>query len=83
TWSGAAAFLYDMSQFVIHYGAITLIGILVFLFLVFASLPYLRGGLRVHLDKLPPWSVYRMLHGSTFLLNVGVMIQANVSLQDA
>ncbi len=83
TWSGAAAFLYEMSQYVVHYGAITLAGILIFLFLVFASLPYLRGGLRVHLDKLPPWSVYRMLHGSTCLLNVGVMIQANVSLQDS
>ncbi|MCC9290094.1 type II secretion system F family protein [Pseudomonas aeruginosa] len=83
TCSGAAAFLNEMSLYVVHYGPITLAGILIYLFVVFASLPYLRGALRVHLDKLPAWSMYRMLHASTLLLNVAVMIQANVSLQDS
>lgn len=83
TWTGTASLLYEMSKFVISYGSLTLIMLLLSIVAIFASLPYLKGNIRVYLDKVPPWSVYRMLHGSTFLLNVGVMIQANVSIQDA
>jgi type II secretory pathway component PulF len=82
-WEGAAALLYAIAQFVTGYGKLALAGLLVLLAGIFGSLPYLRGDLRYYLDKVPPWSVYRMLHGSTFLLNVAVLLQAGIKLQDA
>ncbi len=83
SWEGAAALLYGISQFVTGYGKPALIGFLSVLVVIVASMPYLRGSLRYYLDKIPPWSVYRMLHGSTFLLNVAVLLQAGIKLQDA
>ncbi|MFC6523200.1 type II secretion system F family protein [Undibacterium arcticum] len=47
---------------------------------IIVSLPLLRGRARYYLDKIPPWSIYRMLHGSTFFLNVGVLLSADVHL---
>lgn len=83
TWEGAAALLYLIAQFVTGYGKVALASVLMTVALIFGSLPYLRGGIRFYLDKVPPWSVYRMLHGSTFLLNLAVLLQAGIKLQDA
>jgi len=83
TWEGAAALLYDIASFVTGYGKLALAGSILFLACVFGSMPYLRGSLRFYLDKIPPWSIYRMLFGSTFLLNISVLLQSGVKLQDA
>lgn len=83
TWEGAAALLYGMSQFVMHYGALVLAVVIGSIVAVVASMPTLRGGLRVHLDNIPPWSVYRMMNGATFLVSVSSMLRAGIKLQDA
>lgn len=83
TWEGAAALLYSIATFVTGYGALALGGFILFVGGVFGSLPYLRGPIRYYLDKIPPWSIYRMLYGSTFLLNVSVLLQSGIKLQDA
>ncbi len=83
SWDGAAKLLYRIAQFITGYGAFALILILLLALFVFTTLPYLRGRVRVLLDQSPPWSIYRTLHGSTFLLNVAVMLQSGVRLEEA
>lgn len=83
TWQGAAAALYELSQFVLHYGIVSTVILAAAIVLVLLSLPRMRGPVRIWLDKIPPWSIYRTLHGSTFLLNVAVMLQSGIRLQDA
>lgn len=83
TWEGAAAILYQMSQFVTGYGKLTLFTTIVTFVLIFSTFSRFRGPLRPYFDRFPPWSIYRMLHGSTFLLNVSVMLQSGIKLQDA
>jgi type II secretory pathway component PulF len=82
-WEGAAAVLYQMSQFVTNYGKLTLLCATALIVLVFSTFGRFRGPLRVYLDRFPPWSVYRMLHGATFLLNVSVMIESGIQLREA
>lgn len=82
-WEGPAALLYGISKFVTGYGKPSLIALLLLLAVIFSTLPYLRGSLRVYLDKIPPWSVYRMLHGSTFMLNLAVLLQSGIQIQAA
>jgi type II secretory pathway component PulF len=81
-WEGPAVLLGVISQFVKNYGDIALTVLITTCVVIFVSLPYLRGSVRLYADKVPPWSVYRTLHGSTFLLNVAVLLQAGVKLQD-
>lgn len=82
-WEGSARLLYLMGQYVNHYGSVTLVLLIALLVGIVGSLPYLRGQIRITLDRLFPWSLYRMLYGSTFLLNVAVMVGAGVPLRSA
>lgn len=83
TWEGAAHILYQMGQFVQSYGAVSLVVVVMVVAVVVGTLPTFRGELRVRLDKFFPWSLYRMLHGSTFLLNVAVMVGSGIQMQSA
>lgn len=82
-WEGSARVLYLMSEFVTNYGKISLIAIAVLVGSILISLPYLRGPVRIYLDRVFPWSLYRMLHGSTFLLNIAVMVESGIKMRDA
>ncbi|OXR48030.1 secretion system protein F [Pusillimonas sp. T2] len=82
-WTGAAWLLAQIAHFVTNWGVHTLVVLALFGIWVTWSLPNMyRPKLRVWLDRIPPWSIYRALHGSTFLLNVSVMLKAGVRLQD-
>jgi len=82
-WTGAALVLRVIADFVTNYGFASIIGLVVFMSWVFWSLPRVhKTRIRVYLDKIPPWSIYRMLHGSTFLLNIAVMLKAGIRVQE-
>lgn len=83
TWEGNARVVYLMGEFVRNYGHHALAGIILLLVMLAFSFPYLRGPVRIYLDRIFPWSLYRMLYGSTFLLNVSVMIGSGVQMRDA
>jgi len=82
-WEGAAALLYAIATYVNRFGLVTLILLLALVGVIVATLPHFKGPLRVYADRLPPWSIYRMLHGSTWLKNVAALVQAGIQLQDA
>ena len=82
-WPGAAYALHIISYIVTNYGMAIIIGLVILLVLIIYSLPRLTGSVRVTLDRMPIYSTYRALYGSTFLLNIAVMLRANVLLKDA
>lgn len=82
-WTGASAFLYGIANFVNHWGLVSLISFVLLLVVVVVTLPYFCGPLRVRLERLPPWSIYKALHGSTFLLNISVMLRSNINQIEA
>ncbi len=83
SWTGASQALYLLASFVNNWGLPFLIAVVVLIAASVVSLPYFRGSLRTRLEVLPPWSIYKALHGSTFLLNIAVMLRANISPLDA
>jgi type II secretory pathway component PulF len=38
---------------------------------------------RVYLDKVPPWSIYRLVVGSSFLVTLSALLQSGIALQEA
>lgn len=74
--TGAAWLLYWISNIVTHYGLVMLVIAVTLIATIMFSLPYHTGSLRVYLDRLPPWSIYRILHGCTFLMNMSMMIKS-------
>lgn len=82
-WSGSAGILRDIAEFVTSYGLLSVIALVGLFFAVILSFPWLRGRTRVFLDSIPPWSLYRLVHGATFLLNVGALIKSGMRLNSA
>ena len=82
-WEGAAGLLRDIASFVTNYGVTTIAVIVCSIIAIAVSMRILRGPLRVFLDNLPPWSIYRLVHGATFLLNVGALIKSGMRLNSA
>lgn len=82
-WTGPAAVLRLIADLVTNYGGTALIVLFAFIAWVFWSLPNMaKSPIRKYLDHIPPWSIYRMLHGSTFLLNTAVMLRAGIRVQE-
>jgi type II secretory pathway component PulF len=80
SWTGGAYLLYRLADFLMSYGIALVLLLIAAAILVVASLPRLTGRARILLDRGPFYSTYRMIHGSTFLLNLSVMMRANIGI---
>ena len=61
-----------------------IVAIPVFLACAFwASLPRWKDGLRVTFDRFMPYSIYRVLHGSTWMISFASLVNAGVRTESA
>lgn len=75
-WTGAAWLLYTISTFVTSwYGLASAILFAALLFLIGFSLKRWSGTGRTLADKFPPWSIYRVLVGISWLYAVSILLQ--------
>jgi type II secretory pathway component PulF len=72
-----------VSDFVTDYGIIVIIALIAICILIAATLPRWRGPWRAKFDMYPPWSWYRVLQGSGFLLGLSALLGAQVPLKRA
>lgn len=80
---GLAKVLINLSNFARNWMMLT-IGVVVSLLIAFfVSLPRWDGPLRIKLDKYPPFNVYRIVVGSTWLISLSAMLEAGVRLETA
>ncbi|MCT4533762.1 type II secretion system F family protein [Halodesulfovibrio sp.] len=83
-WKGSAAVLYSVALFVNSpIGVLTLCAFLGLIATMLATLPHFTGKARIVCDKLPPWSLYRLILGSIWLFTLATMLKANVQLSVA
>jgi type II secretory pathway component PulF len=81
TWHGMAAALYHTSTFMSSFlGLFSLAALLVVFSASLLSLPFWTGSLRVYFDKIPPWSIYRLIVGSIWMSTVATLLRANMQL---
>lgn len=77
-WTGVGAQMAAMSDFVNNYlvTVIAIVGALIGV--VVGTMPRWTGPLRNKFDKLPPWSLYRLVLGAGFMLTVSGMIKSGI-----
>ena len=81
-WTGTAAKMATVSDFV-NYGLLpTVIAFGAVLGVVFYSLPRWVGAWRCRADKVVPWSLYRLNMGAGFMLSVSALVKAGVKVPD-
>lgn len=81
-WTDAGAQMAMMSDFVNTGLVPTLAVIAALVALMIWSLPRWTGSLRSKVDALPPFSIYRLVAGSGFLLSVAALVKAGVKVTD-
>lgn len=83
TWTGAAGILYRISSFVGSYaGAVTLAVVVSIILASLFSLSRWTGKYRLWVEKLPPWSFYRLIVGSVWLFTVATLMRSNLQLSN-
>jgi type II secretory pathway component PulF len=69
------------SRFINDWGLYIVAALIVVVIIISSTLSTWRGALRVKFDKYPPWSWYRVLQGSGFLLGLSSLLGAQVPLK--
>ncbi|HEY1096799.1 MAG TPA: type II secretion system F family protein [Alphaproteobacteria bacterium] len=81
-WTGAPLLVAKVSNFIRHYGGWLLLTIFALGVLVAFSMPYWRGPSRMIVERMVPWSVYRMWQGSSFLLSIASLMSSGVKIDE-
>ncbi len=79
-WSGVASSLVSVSDGIAVYWWMFPLGFISFIFFVAISLPYLTGKLRIILDIFPPWSLYRLFTGVSWILSLSALTKSGTPI---
>jgi type II secretory pathway component PulF len=73
----------DVSDFIANWGIWVLVGIGITVMIITITLPIWTGPIRAKFDMWAPWSWYRILQGSGFLLGLSALLGSQVPLKRA
>jgi type II secretory pathway component PulF len=73
----------SLSDFISNWGIWVLVFLALSIVVIVVTLPRWTGNLRAKFDMLPPWSWYRVLQGSSFLLGLSSLLGSQVPLKRA
>ena len=82
-WRGSAQSLVWLSTISIKYWYIFLVVFASIIAVVWVSLANWSGRLRAVFDKFPPWSIYKIQMSVGWLMSLGAMVSAGVTIPDA
>jgi type II secretory pathway component PulF len=80
-WRGAAKSLHVMSVFVQSWMLLVICALAALLIAVLYSMPRWRGNLRIFFDKFVPFSIYRLIAGSGFLMAFSALQSAGITVE--
>ncbi len=81
SWRGAAKSLHIMSTFVQQWMLPLVVAFAVVVVAVLVAMPRWRGSMRIFLDRLPPFSIYRLVVGSSFLMSFAALQSAGLTVE--
>jgi type II secretory pathway component PulF len=82
-WTGIGKSMANLTQFVENYLVLVIVGIVaLFVFISFTFSKW-TGKYRKMFDKIPPWSIYRLISGAGFLMSLGSLIGSGVQTSRA
>ena len=82
-WTGTAKTLIDLSEWIqehwkLAFSILPIIGIL-----IYSTIGIWTGDLRVKIDRIPPWSLYKIFTGITWLLALSALVKGGVPVSIA
>src|SRR3546814_14515931 len=75
-WTGSLASLDTLSDVIANNIIVIGLGLVFLVAIIIWTLPRWTGVVRLRFDEIPPWSMYRMIEGTGFMLSASALIQA-------
>jgi type II secretory pathway component PulF len=82
-WEGQAAQMGDLADFVNNYLVATIISSIAIVITIIVTMPRWTGKIRAKVDNYPPWSLNRLMAGTSFLLAFAALNKAGVQTSRA
>ena len=82
-WRGTAASLVAVAGYTEQYWRHLLVGVISIFAVIWWSLPRVTGKLRVFLDRLPPWNMYKVSSSVAWLMSLSSMVSSGTTLPEA
>lgn len=82
-WPLSARLLYNVSGFLLHFGWALALGAPFLALMIIKSMPVYTGSYRPLLDKIPPWSIYKVMQASGFTMALAGMMKQGKPLDSA
>lgn len=82
-WTGIAGQMAVMSFLVQNFAIPFVLSLAFIVFLAFWSLKRWTGPMRLRFEKIPPWSIYRLFIGGSFMMALAALVSAGVGLPEA
>lgn len=82
-WYGIGKIMIDFSNFMRDWIFLVVAMIVVSIAALLWSLPRWSNGFRIRLDKYPPYSIYRMLQGSSWMISLAALVGAGMRMENA
>lgn len=82
-WHGIARIMIDFADFSRNWIVVIIAVIIGLIVAFFMSLPRWSEGWRKYVDKYPPYNIYRLVNGSTWLISFASLINAGVRIENA
>ena len=82
-WAGQAKVLVDLSNWVRHNSLILFSILPIISLIVIWTLPRWKGRFRAKFDKIPPWNLYRIFVGVSWLLSLSALVNAGTPVSKA
>lgn len=82
-WTGTAKTLIDLSEWIQKHWKFAFSIIPVACIIIYATIGIWTGKVRVKFDRIPPWSLYKIFTGITWLLALSALVKGGVPLSVA
>ena len=82
-WKGTAGDLVDVSEWIQEYWLIAFASVPIVIFLIYITIGIWTGSLRIVFDRMPPWSLYKIFIGVSWLLAMAALIKGGTPVSSA
>ena len=82
-WTGTAGSLVGLGNWVGTYWYLLIVFTAAFFLFIAFSMSFFNGRVRASLDKVPPWSLIKILNGASFLLALAALVKAGTPVSQA
>ncbi len=82
-WRGLAKDLVDVSTWIQEYWVVAFSAIPVLVVVIYATIGVWTGIIRVYFDMIPPWSLYKIFTGITWLLALSALVKGGTPVSTA